>query len=67
MRKASIKITENNYNALNAMTENERYSFVNRILPDWVSFGYGYYGIASDPYKENEKYYIDIYTGGSCD
>lgn len=59
------EITKEEYDRYMEMTIGERNKAVEATLPEYIICGYGYYGCSLR--KDDEKHYLRISIGSSCD
>lgn len=68
MARARVEINEKDLMIYQALDKSSKNNFVEfKLIDDSIRYGYGFYGVCSEPYKEDGKWMIDIEIGGSCD
>lgn len=65
MQVVKNEISKEEYNKYKEIDISERNAVVRATLPEYIIFGYGYYG--SFLTEENGKYYLCLNIGSSCD
>lgn len=66
MKEINYTIEKEVYESLMAVEESMRASKLEEFLPEWITWGYGFYGLIR-LYEENGKYFARIRIGSSCD
>lgn len=68
MSDARVTIKEKDLPLYSGLDKHSRYEFIKeKLIDDSIRYGYGFYGVNSEPYQEDGKWYIDITIGNSCD
>ena len=67
MRETDFRLTEEQYKTLmDARDYGTRSAILQSYLPDWIMYGYGYYGMVR-VFEKNGYYFATIRIGKSCD
>lgn len=66
MKEINYPIEKEVYESLMAVEERIRGSKLEGFLPEWITWGYGFYGLIR-LYEENGKCFARIRIGSSCD
>jgi len=65
MMKQFVRIKPEDYEWISKLPENKWSSAVEDIMPDYITWGYGYYGLVE--LVGGESPYAIVKTGESCD